>query len=194
MPNWKPIVGLSFEADGFETYCKSLAWVAWRPSFVVLHNTATPDLAQRPHGFNRQHIDNLVHYYRDQQGWSAGPHLFIDDRQIWVFTPLTTTGRHSPAWNSLSIGIEMLGNYESDAFDGGRGAAVAANAISAIASIDAALGLPAETLRLHKEDPETTHKTCPGRHVDKARVIAAVSARLLSHYASDHGPDMSHPD
>lgn len=194
MPNWKPIVGLSFDAAGFDAYCKSLFWPAWRPSFVVLHNTAAPNLTQRPNGFTRQHIDNLVSYYRDQQHWSAGPHLFIDDRQIWVFTPLTMTGRHSPAWNMVSIGIEMLGDYETDRFDTGRGAAVRDNAVSAIASIHAALGLQAETLRLHKEDPITTHKTCPGQHVRKDAVIAAVADRLLHRYSPDHTDGMAHPD
>jgi hypothetical protein len=124
MPQWKPIVGLSFDAQSFDVYCKALHWTAWRPSFIALHNTGVPNLAQRPQGFTKTHIDNLVGYYRDKQKWSAGPHLFVDDRQIWVFTPLTTTGRHSPGWNQIAIGLEMLGDYAKDDFDSGRGAAV----------------------------------------------------------------------
>ena len=109
--NWKPIVGLSFSPADFDRYCHSLTWNAWRPSFIVLHNTGSPTLAQRPEGFTKVHIDNLVGYYRDTQKWSAGPHLFIDDKQIWVFTPLTMSGVHSPSWNKVSLGIEMLGDY-----------------------------------------------------------------------------------
>src|ERR1700759_5615054 len=127
MPNWKPIVGQTFDQDQFKAYCSGLVWSSWRPSFVVLHNTGAPSLAQRPNGISKANIDNLVGYYRDTNGWSAGPHLFVDDRQIWVFTPLTTSGVHSPSWNAVSLGVEMLGDYESEAFDSGRGLLVQQN-------------------------------------------------------------------
>src|SRR5205085_997529 len=129
---WKEIVGRSFDRDGFNAYCQSLSWTNWRPSFIALHNTALPSLAQRPDGLTPQHIQNLVGYYRDSLGWSAGPHLFVDDRKIWVFTPLTTPGVHSPSWNRIALGIEMLGNYESESFNSGRGAAVRKNAVAAM--------------------------------------------------------------
>src|SRR5438105_1726366 len=130
MTNWKPIIARSFIPADFDTYCRSLHWTIWKPSFIVLHNTGEPSLAQRPDGFTLQHIQNFETYYRDQQHWSGGPHLFIDDKQIWVFTPLTVPGVHSPSWNKISIGIEMLGDYETDSFNSGRGLAVRKNAIS----------------------------------------------------------------
>jgi len=187
MSQWKPILGAGFEAEAFDTYCQSLSWVQWRPSFVALHNTATPDLKMRPNGFTAQHMQNLVGYYRDKCKWRAGPHLFVDDHLIWVFTPLTTTGRHSPSWNASAIGVEMLGNYDHDRFDRGRGLAVRRNAVSAIASLSAVLGLDPATLRLHKEDPETTHD-CPGSGVSKAAVVAEVRAALKKRYDADHDP------
>lgn len=194
MAQWKPIVGLSFDAPGFDVYAKSLAWTSWRPSFITLHNTATPNLAQRPNGFEKKHIQNLVGYYRDTNGWSAGPHLFVDDRQIWVFTPLTTTGRHSPGFNQSAIGIEMLGDYATDSFDTGRGAAVRKNAVCAMASLCGALGLDPATIKLHKEDPQTTHD-CPGKKVSKSAIIAEVKAALDGHYGGfDHVPADPHPD
>ena len=189
---WKPIVGLSFDADGFKTYCKSLSWTAWRPSFIVLHNTGVPNLAQRPAGFTRKHIDNLVGFYRDTQKWSSGPHLFIDDKQIWVFTPLTTPGTHSPSWNKIALGIEMLGDYATDSFDSGRGLAVHTNAVSAMATLCAAIGLDPDTIKLHKEDKATTHD-CPGKKVSKPKVIAEVKAAIVAH-AGDHSPADAHPD
>lgn len=185
-PAWKPIVGRSFTPDTFDAYCHGLAWTAWRPSFVALHNTATPNLAQRPNGFTRQHIDNLVGYYRDQQRWKAGPHLFIDDRQIWVFTPLTVSGRHSPSWNKTALGVEMLGNYASDPFNEGRGKGVRDNAVAALATLHAVLGLDPATLRLHKEDPATTHRGCPGANVVKDEVIAEIRALIATRHAGDH--------
>lgn len=188
MPQWKPIVGLGFDPVSFDIYCKSLTWTSWRPSFIVVHNTAIPDLAMRPKGFTRQHMQNFVTYYRDQQGWSAGPHLFIDDHLIWVFTPLTTTGRHSPSWNQVAIGLEMLGDFDKERFDAGRGALVRKNAVCAIATLCGALGIDPGTTRLHKEDKKTTHK-CPGTKVSRTQLVADVQTVLDNHYNADHVPD-----
>ncbi len=185
MSNWKPIVGLSFNAEQFESYCHSLQWTAWRPSFIVLHNTAIPSLSQRPNGLTKTHIDGLVSYYRDDQKWSAGPHLFIDDKQIWVFTPLTMSGVHSPSWNKVALGIEMLGDYAKESFDTGRGAEVHKNAVSAMATLCGVLGLDPDTIKLHKEDPKTTH-VCPGKNVSKSKIISEVKAVIIAHHGDEH--------
>jgi hypothetical protein len=185
MGDWKGIVGNSYSADDFDTYCHALNWTAWRPQFIVLHNTAAPTLAQRPNGFTKQHILNLEAFYRDQQKWSAGPHLFIDDKQIWVFTPLTFSGVHSPSWNKVALGIEMLGDYDRDEFDSGRGLKVQKNAVAAIATLSAVLGLDPDSMRLHKEDPRTTH-ACPGRNVSKARFIEGVKDLMAERHGGEH--------
>jgi len=185
MPTWKPIVGLSFNPVEFDSYCHSLQWTAWRPSFIVLHNTAVPNLAQRPNGFTAQHMQNFVSFYRDQNHWSAGPHLFIDDKKIWAFTPLTVSGVHSPSWNKLAIGIEMLGNYAVDSFKTDRGFEVRQNAVAAMATLCGVLGLDPATIKLHKEDTATTHD-CPGKNVEKAVVIAEVQALMALRHAGGH--------
>jgi hypothetical protein len=100
--SWKGIVGARFSPNEFTDYVGHLTFSAWRPQFVVVHNTSSPTLAQRPNGFTDAHIQNLVAFYRDQQHWSAGPHCFIDQNGISVFTPLTVPGVHSPSWNSIS--------------------------------------------------------------------------------------------
>ena len=186
MPGWKGIVGKSFTPDAFDAYCHGLHWTAWRPSFIVLHNTAIPSLAQRPAGFTMAHIYNMVSFYRDVQGWNSGPHLFIDDHQIWVFTPLIVSGTHSPSWNKLSLGVEMLGDYEHEAFDSGRGLLVQQNCVAALASLSAVLGLDPPTLRLHREDPLTTHAACPGKNVDKLAVIQTVQTLLAARHPGEH--------
>ena len=182
---WTPIVGKSFSPQEFADYCQTLKWGPWRPSFAVLHNTAVPNLAQRPAGLTRQHIDGLASFYRDTQGWSAGPHLFIDDHQIWVFTPLTVKGVHSPSWNSIAWGVEMLGDYSKESFSAGRGLAVRKNAVSALATLHSLLGLDPSLLKLHKEDPKTTH-ACPGGNVKKDQVIAAIQAEMAARHTGEH--------
>jgi hypothetical protein len=190
MANWKGIVGESFSPAEFVVYCDGLQWTAWRPSFIVLHNTGSPSLADRPGGLTRQHIANLESFYRDTQGWSAGPHLFVDDRQIWVFTPLTTSGVHSPSWNKVALGIEMLGNFEVEAFDSNRGLQVRRNAVSALATLSGILGLDPQGMKLHREDPLTTH-ACPGKNVRKLEVIQEIQDAMVSRDGGEHAPSAS---
>lgn len=185
MPGWKGIVGQSFTPDEFDGYCHTLSWTAWRPSFIVLHNTAIPSLAQRTKGLTKQHILSLEAFYRDTQGWKAGPHLFVDDKQIWAFTPLTVSGTHSPSWNKVALGIEMLGDYEREAFDSGRGLQVRKNTVCALATLCAILGLEPATMKLHREDPLTTH-ACPGKNVRKLEVIQAVIDLIVARHAGEH--------
>ena len=89
---------------------------------------------------------NLENFYQNVQKWSAGPHLFVADDLIWVFTPLNVSGVHSPSWNGISWGVEMVGDYAVEPFD----PAVRDNTLSALATLHAALGLNPDTLRLHK--------------------------------------------
>ena len=182
---WKGIIGKSFSVDEFDKYCHTLQWTAWRPSFVVLHNTQVPSLKQRPKGLTQEHIKGLEVFYRDTQKWSAGPHLFVDDQQIWVFTPLTVSGVHSPSWNKVALGVEMLGDYETEAFDSGRGQQVRKNAVAAIATLSAILGLDPHSLRIHREDPLTTH-VCPGKNVRKLEVIQEVQDLIIARHAGEH--------
>jgi N-acetylmuramoyl-L-alanine amidase CwlA len=185
MPDWKGIDGNSYSADEFDSYCHALRWSAWRPSFIVLHNTAAPSLSQRPNGFTKQHILNLEKYYRDEQRWKAGPHLFVDDKQIWTFTPLTLSGTHSPSWNKTALGIEMLGDYDRDEFESGRGLKVQKNAVAAVATLTAMLGIDPDTMRLHKQDPLTTH-ACPGKNVNKNKFIQAVKDLMAERHGGEH--------
>src|ERR1044071_168093 len=177
MANWKGIVARGFRPQEFKDYVGTLTFSDWRPQFVVLHNTSSPRLSQWHSHSGEERMRNLEAYYRDEQGWSAGPHLFIADDFIWAFTPLTTSGVHSPSWNAISWGVEMVGNYDSEDFGQGPGAAVAANTVFALAILHTALPIDPRPLKFHKEDRRTTHD-CPGRNVDKASMIARVEAAM----------------
>lgn len=176
MAHWHPIVGKSFLPSEFDEYVDSFDLTDWRPEFVVLHNTASPTLAEWRRIDGVERMRNLQSYYSGL-GWSAGPHLFVADDLVWAFTPLDVPGVHSPSWNRRSWGVEMVGNYEAEAFDRGRGALVKANTIGVLAALHRKLGIAPNTLRLHREDPKT-HHACPGRFVRKAEIVAALE-RLL---------------
>ena len=179
---WKGIIGIRFSPNDFDEYLSHLTLSSWRPQFVVVHNTSSPTLAQRPKGFTPAHIQNLVSFYRDQQGWSAGPHCFVDQNGIWVFTPLTTPGVHSPSWNSISWGVETLGEYMKESFQD----PVHSNLVACLATLHLAIGLDIQSLRFHKEDPRTTHRDCPGVNVDKDKLMKDVHDLIVSREPGEH--------
>jgi len=181
MPDWKGIVGTGFTPSDFAAYVAGLTFAAWRPSFVVLHNTGLPTFAEWHNVAGQVRMQNLETYYRDTQHWSGGPHLFVADDLIWAFTPLTVPGVHSPSWNNVSWGVELVGDYSTEAMDPN----LQLNAISAIATLHGALGLDPNTLKLHREDPLTTH-LCPGNKVSKADFIAQVVAKLGDDFGGEH--------
>src|SRR5215467_4483890 len=112
MPPWKGIVGQGFTAADFQSYAAGIQLESWVPQFVVVHNTQIPKLSDWHKKPGEQHMQELQHYYRDQMHWSGGPHLFVADDLIWVFTPLTVPGVHSPSWNAISWGVELIGDYD----------------------------------------------------------------------------------
>jgi hypothetical protein len=184
MPNWKGIVGRGFRAAEFKDYVATLRFTDWRPQFAVVHNTSAPRLSQWHSHPGEVRMRNLESYYRDDQRWSAGPHLFVADDLIWVFTPLTTSGTHSPSWNGVAWGVELVGEYDEEPFN----PAVRENAVDALAALYACRGLDPETIRFHKEDPGTTHTNCPGKNVNKADLIARVKERMNSGTPGEHSP------
>jgi hypothetical protein len=182
MPAWKGIVGRSFTAADFSTYLATVIFSSWRPQFVVVHNTFIPKLADWHSVPGATRMIGLQAFYRDQQKWSAGPHLFVADDLIWAFTPLNTPGVHSPSWNAISWGVEMVGDYSTEPF----GPAVRDNAVAALAGLHKLVGLDPRTLHLHKEDPLTTHKQCPGNNVVKADLIQRVVDCMAADDPGEH--------
>lgn len=182
-----PIVGERFTPDQFLKYVKSNVVPSlkkssgWKPSFIVIHNTAKPTIAQRPNGFTRAHMLSLSYYYGVTQGWWSGPHLFVDQNGIWVFSPLTEPGTHSPCYNAKSWGIEQLGNFDFEKYDDGAGAKIRDNTMAAVAILSLAGNITAgpknekNPFRFHKEDTCTDH-VCPGTHCDKKQIVARIEA------------------
>lgn len=196
---WKGIVGKFVDLAGFKAHVDGLQFTAWRPSFVVVHNTSSPDLALyrdwrahpekhggwTPEGWAR----NLAAYYSGM-GWSGGPHAFVCPDGVLLFTPFTTPGVHSPAWNSRTWGIETVGEFEREPF---AGTPSQAYLVPVLGILHARLGLnPADYkfgvrgLHFHKEDPVTTHKSCPGKNMVKPDLVAAVVDWIEREHAGEH--------
>jgi hypothetical protein len=171
-----------YSPSSFKTFVATLKWRGWKPKFIVLHTTAEPNLAQWAHGntgeaYEHQRVVNLNHYYKSSEGWHSGPHLFISPNMIWNACDLTADGVHASCYNAESIGVEMVGDYASEAFDSGDGAKVRDMTVAALATLHHALGIDPATLRFHKECLKD-HHDCPGKNVDKADMIARVKAAM----------------
>lgn len=133
-------IGQAHTIQSFAAYVQTYNFGTVPPDYVVLHHTAVPSTlyARYPSGAvwdanesglteaqiqakRKQQLDAIMVYYRDTKGWTAGPHLFCDERWIWLFTPMYDVGIHAAEGNSYrddsgalhySIGIEVIGYYE----------------------------------------------------------------------------------
>lgn len=159
--------GLQWTPSGLQSYLSTLPPPKWANS-ITLHHTGVPSLAQRPHGFTGQHLENLRHFYQVKQKWSAGPHFFIDHNWIWGMTPPDVYGVHAVSFNKRSIGIEVLGNYNLESPFGGRGLHAWELAAQTTKVLAEWLQIPIQfsSILFHRDDPRT-RKTCPGTKVDK---------------------------
>jgi hypothetical protein len=178
---------LALTVDEFRDYVATKHWHGWRPQFMVLHNTAEPSLAQWEHyGLGKtaavQRARNLNHYYANYEGWHSGPQIFVAPDFIIVACDLEAYGVHASCYNTISIGLEMVGNYEVEDFHSGLGAKVRDNAVAALAILHHALGIDPSTLHFHRQCIRD-HHACPGKNVDQADVIARVKAAMGGHSA-----------
>lgn len=153
-------------------YLESRAVPTWIKS-ITIHHTAAPSLAQRPNGFTIQHIRNIQDFYsrpksKGGKGWRTGPHLFIDDDEIFGMCDFRSKGIHASSFNSHSLGIEVLGDYDIEDPDSGRGKSCWVNTAETVRVLLEWLGLnkSISTILFHRDDPRTS-KTCPGRRIEK---------------------------
>ena len=192
--SWAGIDALSASGKGrtiveMQEFVNKLPATTWA-SGMVLHNTAAPNLGQWTQQNRAQRILNLERYFRDERGWPSAPHAFVDQFPdgIWAFTPFTEKGTHSPSWNGTRLGIEMIGDYSTDDDDAGPGLVVKKNTVALFAMLHTRYGWNPETIKLHKEDPRTTHD-CPGKDIDKAEFI-----NLVQEYMGHAGEHSGWPD
>ena len=150
----------------------------WRPSFPTLHNTGVPSLAQwLAMGATPQERwgASLNAYYKGL-GWHSGVHLVCCPDYIWNLCDLEADGVSVSCWNHLTLGIEMVGNYElgGDDFETGEGAKVRDNAVFVLAALCEKFGWDiADTLHFHRECVHD-HHACPGSRVAKPDIIQRV--------------------
>jgi hypothetical protein len=174
-----------YDAEAFKSMLDDLRFSLWQPKYIVLHNTAAPSLAQFNSGptTEEKRIQNIVSYWKGLH-WHSGAHLIISPNYIWVACDLTQDGVHCSCANKASIGIEMIGDYSSENFGSGQGAAVRDKAVYAMAALHLKLGLTPtpfvlwkKGLHFHKQCT-ADHHDCPGQNVSKPDVVARVQDQM----------------
>jgi N-acetylmuramoyl-L-alanine amidase len=150
-------VGRALTREEFALYVKDYAFGPIPPAYVVFHHTAIPSTRDAPWpadtaqwdahegGLTEMQIKakrlaqlaKIRNFYAKEKGWDRGPHLFIDEKYIYLFTPMANIGIHAAEGNSTrvggklkyAIGVEVLGYYEKvvwpEAVAGNVGFAVA---------------------------------------------------------------------
>jgi hypothetical protein len=131
---------------------------------VYIHHTASPTSAWR--GLDT--LNMLKTWYetkpwadadgREHIGWDAGPHLFVAEDGIWLFTPLTQDGVGVAGHNTAARHIEIVGHYH----DHNPAGNTLDNALHAAATLLATARLPIGALRMHRQDQATE---CPGDYL-----------------------------
>jgi hypothetical protein len=179
-------VGLVWTPQSLKDYLGTIAKPGWCDA-ITLHHTASPSLAQRPNGLILQHLKNLRDFYRDEKGWSAGPHLFVDEDQAWGMCDFRKKGVHAVSFNKRAIGIEVLGDYDSENPKSGRGLLCWETAAATTKVLLEWLGLPADknTVLFHRDDPETS-KSCPGTKVKKDWILGLIGGATAAPVDTKH--------
>lgn len=176
----------------------------FRPKFPVLHNTSSPDIAlyqswmKRGNPTPEQWLRNLASYYSGL-GWNSMPHAFVlPDGRIGLGAPFSMKGTHSPSWNSISIGVETVGEFEHEIW---AGMPTERAAVALFGELCRHFGWQPDLyargvrgIHFHREDPATTHRTCPGRNVDKARFVQMVLAYMGDSVAAAETDRNGHAD
>jgi hypothetical protein len=171
--------GKVWSPETLAEYLKTVQKPTWCNA-ICLHHTAAPSLTQRPNGFLIQHIRNIESFYKEK-GWKSGPHFFTDENEIFGMTPPDIKGIHAVSFNSRAIGIEVLGDYDTEFNDRGRGLECWKTTAKAVKILAEWLNIPinAGTILFHNEDPKTS-KTCPGVKVKKQWILDLINSKDMT--------------
>ena len=162
----------------FTNYIQNKKFGAVAPNSIVLHHTWQPTVKNWD-GINS--IKYLKRYY-ESMNWPAGPHIFIADDGIWLFTDMSEVGVHAGNGNATwekngalyggyrcfgaklkgySIGVEVVGNYDTKVWEG----ETLKSSLFCVSELRKKLGVRGSDIHFHRE--YSPHKSCPGNSISR---------------------------
>lgn len=188
------IDGRVMSESQFVAYIEGLVMPDPLPTRIFLHHTWKPT---KESWNGASTIYAMKRYYEQQpwrdlggklrEGWTAGPHLFVADDGIWLFSDIRYDGVGVLGHNTGTRHLEMVGNYDDELPSG----ATLSNTIAALGILHVKLGLDIANLNFHRD---FSSKTCPGRAVTKAWIIPQVAQWIESYYRSKAPAPAPAPD
>jgi hypothetical protein len=183
------IDGRVMTPEEFVAYVEDLDFSP-RPTRIFLHHTWKPT---QDDWRGRDSIMGMKAYYEKRiwqdsdgqlhEGWTAGPHLFVADDGIWLFSDLKYDGVGVYGHNYRSRHLEMVGDYDEELPAG----ATLENTITALGILHERLGLDIQDLNFHRD---FSTKSCPGRAVNKEWIIPQV-AEWIETYRQEKEEELS---
>lgn len=169
------ILGQKLNQDEFRNYVATYDFGRIKPDSLVIHHTWSP---KKKDWKGESTLMGIKNYY-EGLGWNAGPHLFIAEDGIWLFTPMNEVGIHAGKGNShskfgmlqgYSIGIEVVGDYDVERWTG----KTYSNALATIRILMDKLNLTTEQIFFHRD---FSSKSCPGHAITKEWLFQELSKR-----------------
>lgn len=214
-------IGAALTPPEFRQYCLDYNFGSQPPSYWIWHHTWNPDASWAPVSSNqgtwwdrneagmtveqkkqkrKPQLDAIMRYYRDTKKWTVGPHLFVDELFVWLFTPMYYVGIHANEGNSYtkngatrySIGCEVVGAFDRVVWS----PAVRAVAGWACACVKARLGYANVYTSAGQDRPDihdlqlsghrdyTIEKSCPGAAITNAFFVEAAAAGWSAYQAN----------
>lgn len=150
------ILNLQLDLQEFRAYVANYDFGSEPANKLVIHHTWKPT---KETWAGERTIQGLKNYY-EGKGWPAGPHLFIAEDGIWLFSPMNKDGIHATTLNPRSIGIEVVGDYDREKWSG----KTKDNALGAIKILMSRLAINQTAIFFHRD---VSPKTCPGTAITK---------------------------
>ena len=154
------IINKKLSLEEFKSYVNGFNFSPLNPTKIVIHHTWRPKTQEWQ---GQKSINGLKTFY-EGKGWSAGPHLFIGEDGIRLFSPLNLVGVHSGEGHTKSIGIEVVGDYDNQVWSG----KTKDNTVGAIKALMSKLAIKDSGIHFHRE---YSSKSCPGNAITKDWVL-----------------------
>ncbi|MFH1383375.1 MAG: peptidoglycan recognition family protein [Candidatus Omnitrophota bacterium] len=169
------IVGSCLTIEGFKKYVDTYNFGTLPANKLVIHHTWKPTVEE----WKGESTFYGIKSYYENLNWSAGPHIFIAPDGIWLLTPMRKNGIHAGSLNWRSIGIEVVGNYDTTVWSG----TIKEETLAVISTLMEKLSIGEKDIRFHRE---VSSKSCPGWSITKEWLF-----KELKNYNSKTPADLS---